>query len=296
MNTKSKITVLLAAAAWLGATITPAAARPDQAADIALYYSDGSAPSLGLDAVNERLMSVGVRVGLVPIPDAAAPLQRVSRTRALTAAEAANLIDLFKLDRQDLLAEIARAGRQPAVAQGGRLQTAEKNVPPYPKVYDMQALDEAWVVFLQHKFGRLHVNRSETGEGIDEVMTIVSGGPYTWFFVLGDGTVGKLRLGAVGPGDRAWRISYPGLVPHGGYFDAPHGLVVAHAHGPERFVMRYEDPAVAGSETLGGNPWIEFNAPRPVLREHPAESVKPPASAGRPSRVPPFVLLRYLAQ
>jgi hypothetical protein len=296
MTAKSKITGLLAAGALLGATFTAAAARPDQAADIALYYSDGSPPSLGLDAVNAQLMSVGVRVGLVSIPDAAAPLLRVSRSRALTAAESAGLIDLFRLDRRDLLAEIARAGRQPAVAHGGRLQTSEKNVLPYPKVYDMRALDESWVVFLQHKFGRLHVNRSETGEGIDEVMTIVSGGPYTWFFVLRDGVVGKLRLGAVDWGDRAWRISYPGLVPHGGYFDAPHGLVVAHAHGPEQFVMRYKDPAVAGSKTLGGNPWIDFNAPRPVLREHPDESVKPPAFAGRSSRVPPFVLLRYLAR
>lgn len=129
---------------------------------------------------------------------------------------------------------------------------------PYPKVYDMKALDEKTTLYLQHKFGKLHVNSSEAGVGIDEVMTIVAGGPYTWFFGFSDQTVGKLRLGAIEANGKAWRISYPGLVPHGGYFDAPHGLVVAYAHGPRNFFMRYEDPSVDGFELLADNPWIDF--------------------------------------
>jgi hypothetical protein len=67
----------------------------------------------------------------------------------------------------------------------------------------------------------------------------------------------------------AWRISYPGLVPHGGYFDAAAGLVVAFAHGPEHFVMRYEDKGVKGWETLGDNPWIDFSKDDPVLLQRP---------------------------
>lgn len=65
-----------------------------------------------------------------------------------------------------------------------------------------------------------------------------------------------------GPG---WRISYPGLVAHGGYFDAQQGLVVAHAHGPKLFVMRYEAPAVNASERLNENPWIDFTVDPPRL-------------------------------
>lgn len=113
------------------------------------------------------------------------------------------------------------------------------------------------------------MNSSEAGIGIDEVMTIVSGGPYTWFFVFKDNVVGKLRFGVVQEGGKAWRISYPGLVPHGGFFDAPHGLVVAYAHGPTQFVMRYEDSSVAGAETLNDNPWIDFGASGPRLLEQP---------------------------
>ena len=105
-------------------------------------------------------------------------------------------------------------------------------------------------------------------------MTIVSGGPYTWFFVLEDNSVGKLRLPAVRGDGKAWRISYPGLVPHGGYFDAPHGLVVAYAHGPRHFVMRYEDTSVQGHETLGDNPWIDFSQDDPVLLESPSTAAE----------------------
>jgi hypothetical protein len=192
--------------------------------------------------------------------------------RALDSAESLALLGHFHLDREALLAEIDNAGRTPAVADGGHLQTSETGLPPYPKVYDMKALDRKTVAWLKRKFGRLHVNRTDGGVGIDEVMTIVSGGPYTWFFVFENNAVGMLRFGRVSPGGMAWRISYPGLVPHGGYFDAADGLVVAYAHGPERFVMRYEDKGAKGWETLGDNPWIDFSKDDPVLLQRPKTS------------------------
>ena len=234
---------------------------------IALHYSDGSPPDYGIDAVNRRLMEVGVRVSRVAIPKDAKPILRQSVSRPLSPEESEELIRHFHLDRRALLHEIRSAGRMPEMHRGGYLQTSEHGVPPYPKVYDMQALDRETTAFLQRKFGKLHVNSSEAGVGIDEVMTIVSGGPYTWFFVFGDNVVGKLRFGKVDEHGEAWRISYPGLVPHGGYFDAPHGLVVAYAHGPEHFVMRYADTSVQGYETLGDNPWIDFSTAVPMLRE-----------------------------
>jgi hypothetical protein len=197
----------------------------------------------------------------------------------LTEEESTALLRHFQLSREALLQEIREAGRVPAVPGGGHLQTSETDVPPYPKVYDMRALDAETTIFLQAKFGKLHVNSSKAGIGIDEVMTIVAGGPYTWFFVLDDNVVGKLRLGTVDEGDKAWRISYPGLVPHGGYFDAPAGLVVAYAHGPEHFVMRYEAPSVPGHETLGGNPWVDFSGPSPALLD---DAAKPPRAEPAP--------------
>ena len=243
-------------------------------ARIALYFSDESEPSFGIDSVNESLMRVGVRVSEVEIPMEARPILEASINRAVTESEANQLIEDFYLGRRELLSEIVNAGRAPEMHRGGYLQTSEEGVAPYPKVYDMMALDRETEVFLQHKFGKLHVNSSEAGVGIDEVMTIVSGGPYTWFFVFQDGVVGKLRFGEVLDGGKAWRISYPGLVPHGGYFDAPNGLVVAYAHGPKHFVMRYDDDSVEGFETLGENPWIDFTIPEPELLTEPKRMVE----------------------
>ncbi|MCB1801224.1 MAG: hypothetical protein KDI82_06015 [Gammaproteobacteria bacterium] len=235
---------------------------------MALYYSDGSRPDYGIQSVNRRLLEIGVRVSQVAIPENAKPILKQSVRRALSQAESETLIQHFHLGRRELVDEIRRAGRRPEMHRGGYLRTAEIDVPPYPKVYDMKALDRETRVFLQRKFGKLHVNSSEAGVGIDEVMTIVAGGPYTWFFVLEDNVVGKLHFGKVHEDGKAWRISYPGLVPHGGYFDAPHGLVVAFAHGPEHFVMRYEDSSVGGYETLGDNPWIDFSKEEPVLLDY----------------------------
>lgn len=263
-----------AAAALLGwVSANPAIAEDRTAATedenhIALYYSDGSEPDYGIRAVNQRLVDIGVRVSQVAIPEDAKPILKQSAHRALSQEESDELIKQFHLGRRELLDETRKAGRKPEMHQGGYLQTSELNVPPYPKVYDMKRLDRGTTAFLQRKFGKLHVNSSQAGVGIDEVMTIVSGGPYTWFFVFEDNVVGKLHFGTVHEDGMAWRISYPGRVPHGGYFDAPHGLVVAYAHGPKNFIMRYEDTSVQGHETLGDNPWIDFSKDDPALINH----------------------------
>lgn len=242
-----------------------AAQNPSDSGQLTLSYSDGRASTQGVEQVNQVLKSIGVRVSTVAIPQQAKPVIAQAKHRALTKEENEQLIGLFALNRGDLLEQIKLAGREAAAPRGGFLSTSEKGVAPYPKVYDMKAMTSDVKHYLQGKFGKLHVNSAENGVGIDEVMTIVSGGAWTWFFVLPDNTTTKLTLGYVPADSEAWRISYPGLVPHGGFLDAPYGLVVAHAHGPEHFVMRYEEPAVQGAETLGGNPWINFNGEKPEL-------------------------------
>ena len=235
--------------------------------DIKLSFSDGREDAIGLVDINAVLRTVGVRVSTVELPEKAKPILETSKTRALNEEEAKNLISIFHLDRDALLNQIEKAGRGPAAENGGSLTTGEDNMAPYPKVYDMKALSPEVTVFLQDKFGKLHVNSADDGTGIDEVMTIVSGGPWTWFFVLPDNVVGKLTLGHVAIDGLGWRISYPGLGPHGGFFDAEYGLVVAFAHGPDRFVMRYEDPGVTLDKWMGKNPWVDFSGNTPELLE-----------------------------
>jgi len=232
---------------------------------LTLSYSDDRAPTQGVEKVNEVLKTIGVRVSTVSLPEEAKPILEISKKRTITKEESEKLISLFSMHRGDLLDQIEKAGRLPEAHRGGFLSTSELGVAPYPKVYDMKAMTPEVMHFLQEKFGRLHVNSSEDGVGIDEVMTIVSGGPWTWFFVLPDNVIGKLTLSHVPLDGDAWRISYPGLVPHGGFLDAPYGLVVAYAHGPKNFVMRYEEPSVEGTETLSTNSWIDFSGDIPKL-------------------------------
>ena len=235
--------------------------------ELTLSYSDGKPATTGVENVNAVLREVGVRVSRVALPEAALPILQASQSRAINAEEASRLLSAFSLHRGQLLEEIEKAGRRPEVHRGGFLTTSESGVPPYPKVYDMKALSPEVKAQLQVKFGKLHVNSADNGVGIDEVMTIVSGGPWTWFFALPGDVVGKLILGHVGLDGPAWRISYPGLGPHGGYLDAEYGLVVAYAHGPENFVMRYVEPSVHSAEILGTNPWIDFSGVAPTLLE-----------------------------
>lgn len=233
--------------------------------DIRLSFSDGRKDAIGLVNINVVLESVGVRVSTVELPEIAKPILETSKSRALNEKEASELIAAFHLDRAGLLNQIEKAGRKPVAENGGSLITGEADMAPYPKVYDMKALSPEITVFLQDKFGKLHVNSTDEGTGIDEVMTIVSGGPWTWFFVLPNNVVGKLTLGHVKIDGLGWRISYPGISPHGGFLDSEYGLVVAFAHGPEKFVMRYEEPTVKLDKWMGKNPWIDFSGETPKL-------------------------------
>lgn len=148
-----------------------------------MSYSDGRAPTQGVEKVNEELKVIGVRVSTLLLPEEAKPILEVSKERAITKEESEKLISLFSLHRGDLLGQIKKAGRVPEAHRGGFLSTSEVGVAPYPKVYDMKAMTPEVMHYLQDKFGKLHVNSSDDGVGIDEVMTIVSGGPWTWFFL-----------------------------------------------------------------------------------------------------------------
>ena len=264
-----KVTNLLASAMFV---LAPVLLSANSYADkfetqglLKLSYSDGRTVTTGLNNVNAVLTQVGVRVSKVALPKAALSILKTSQTRAINSEETKELISIFSLNRGELLDQITKAGRKPATHRGGFLSTSEIGVAPYPKVYDMKALTPEVAAYLQEKFGKLHVNSSENGSGIDEVMSVVSGGPWTWFFLLPNDVIGKLALGYVGLDGPGWRISYPGIVPHGGYLDSESGLIVAHAHGPKNFVMRYEDPSVEGAEVLGTNSWVDLSGETPRL-------------------------------
>lgn len=244
------------------------AATAVQAQEIVkLQFSDSRSNVTGVENVNAVLRSIGVRASTLLIPEEAKPILKASQTRAITAQEQSKLISIFHLHRGQLLEQIELAGRTPVAPRGGYLSTRESDTPPYPKVYDMKALTPDVHKEVLNRYGRLHVNTADNGMGIDEVMTVVSGGPFTWMFVLPDGVLARLTVEKVDLDDQAVRLSYPGLAMHAGYMDPKQGLIVAYAHGPERFVVRFEEPSVSRAELLDTNAWVDFSGDMPKLRE-----------------------------
>lgn len=254
---KSSNVAALAALSVMSSTTLAGSPDPQSAV---LRFSDGRPPAHRIEEINAVLGSVGVHLSRITLPESARPLLATSANAPLSAVQQRELLTTFALSREDVLEQIRLAGRQPVLPQGGSLVTRESGVPPYPKVYDLKAMSASDRVAARDKFARLHVNATDDGVGVDEVMTLVAGGPWTWYFLLAKDVVGELQMARITPGVTGWRLSYPGLTPHGGHFQAEDGLVVAYITGPEEWQMRYRAPSVLGAAMLGKNPWIDFGA------------------------------------
>ena len=234
-----------------------------------LDFSSGRNSLSGLATINQELMKIGVRISILPLIAESLEILTLSTDKdypLICQDQKDALLRFYALDRPALLEQIALAGRQPSVPRGGELVTAEKGVPAYPKIYDLRSMRVQGQVQAQFKFGRFHFNSSASGVGVDEVMTLVSGGPWTWFFAnVREGEMMKLTLGYVQSSLGAIRLSYPGLNPHGAFMrsmpmtdGSEGGLCIAHIHGPGEWLMQYAD--------VGDNPWCDFtDSSRPVL-------------------------------
>ena len=231
---------------------------------VSIRYPDGRPDIIGIEKANEILHTIGVHISTVNIPTKARPILKKSESQALSEADKENLLSYFKLSQKQLLEQIKLAGREPTVAGGGVL-TRDKDGHTYPNVDDMQSADDSIRKLILEKYGRLHVNSADDGTGIDEVMTVVSGGPYRWGFTLNDGTVIRFQVNKIGGKDKAVRVSYAGLGMHAGIIDAKHGVMISYAHGPEEFVMRYDSPKTPYAQLLGTNQWIDYSEDMPKV-------------------------------
>ncbi|HAV1831700.1 TPA: hypothetical protein JG914_004545 [Enterobacter hormaechei subsp. steigerwaltii] len=234
---------------------------------ISLQFSDGRPVVYGIERVNEILHSIGARASTVIIPNSARETLQVSEMRALTKDEQIFLVSEFHLHRGQLLELVALAGRQPQMYRGGFLSIAQQGTAPYPKVYDLQGMTPEMRDHALTRFSRLHTNSAKDGTGVDEVMTFVSGGPFTHFFALPDGAVARVNMAAITTDSDAIRLSYNGLTPHAALMNARHGLIVAFAHGPEVFDMVFDDPSLPNSAVMDTNPWLDYTRPIPALRD-----------------------------
>ncbi|VWC54664.1 hypothetical protein BLA18110_00122 [Burkholderia lata] len=259
---KPKTKDILLASAAVAASI--GASANAMASDVvSLKFSDGRPDIVGVEKVNVALKDIGVHVMTIDAPKSAHSILAASYERALSEREKQDLIHEFKLTTPELLEQVRLASRTPAVAGGG-VMTEETGTGPYPKVYDMKALDNATHKAVLEKYGRMHVNSADDGTDIDEVMTVVSGGPFRWAFTLKDGSIARFQVEKVNLGEKAVRVSYHGLGMHAGIMDARQGLIVAYGHGPKAFTMRYQAD-VPHANLLGTNPWVDFSRDMPAV-------------------------------
>lgn len=254
----------------LALTLTAAANAHDA---VTLQFSDGRGSVQGVEPANAVLQQVHVRVSLVPIPKEAERVLASADERSLKPSEKEKLLKVFELSRSQLLEQIRLAGRQPATPEGGSLQIRAENGGTYPNVSDLSTVTGAKRTAMHELLGPLHVNSAADGTGIDEVMTAVRGGPFTWFFVLPDGVVARLTSLPIKSGDPGVRVSYSGLTPHAGFMPE-RGVAIGNGHGPKTFVIRHSAQIPKFAEMLGSNPWIDFSGEPRMM---PAASGAAPA-------------------
>lgn len=202
---------------------------------IQLAFADDRLPLTAVAAVNTALTEIGTGVWPLDLRGTPDDLRQLLLRPTLTAAEVACLQTHFLLPRQRLLEIIAAAGRAPHVPGGGALHTTVANHDyGYPQLWVVQS-DVDYT-----RFDRFHVNVSEDGTGVDEVLQILTGAGVVIRARQPSGDILTLRL-ACPSADMGWLVTYDGGRPHmGSLSSATLGTkVLVQAIGPARWALRY---------------------------------------------------------
>lgn len=212
-----------------------------KASSIRLEFSDGQPALIGIetiDAINAALSIAGA--GVWPLDLFAAPfaIRALVAQSDVSGTEIKTLLDHFLLSRERLMETLAMAGRKPNVAGGGDLETRVENQDyGYPQLWTVRA-DTDYT-----RFDRFHVNVSDDGVGVDEVLQMLSGTGVFVHLQSPDGGVLTLRLDCPGAA-QGWLITYDGGRPHIGSLSAatPGTKLVVQAFGPPIWSLSYDLP------------------------------------------------------
>jgi hypothetical protein len=194
-------------------------------------------PSLTAAAdVNAALAEVGAGVWRLDLTGAHDDVRELLVQRAVTDAQLERLRTHFLLPRERLLEIIAAAGRTPNIPGGGQLSTFVTNEGySYPQLWVVQG-DADFA-----RFERFHVNVSDDGVGVDEVLQILSGAGVVIRLRKPGGSILTLRLDCPKEGS-GWLLTYDGGKPHIGSLAGatPGTKVLAQVIGPSRWAIRYD--------------------------------------------------------
>lgn len=209
------------------------------AAGLRLEYSNDKPDETGLTGINNALAPFGSRIWALDLRAVPTGIRQLLDTPELNDSQSRQVMDYFMLPREQLTARIEEAGRRLQVAGGGEMSTLDltHNI-RYPELYIVNpGVDYS-------RFDRFHVNRSEEGTGVDEMMFVLAGrGVRLLQHVPGAGLV-TLHIDCPGK-DHGWYVTYNGTYPHIGSISGctPGAKVLMQIIGPPQWHMRYEDEA-----------------------------------------------------
>lgn len=190
-----------------------------------------------VDEVQTELRQIGIGVWPLQLSEAPEDVRRLLTQDDLTDEETARLRDHFLLSREQLLELVADSGRTPNVPGGGALETNVANQAyGYPQLWVVQG-DVDYT-----RFDVLHVNTSDDGVGVDEVLQMVSGEGVIVRTRLSNGTIYNLRLDCLSD-DACWVFSYDAGRDHVGSLSSatPGTKLVVQAFGPREWSLRYTE-------------------------------------------------------
>lgn len=208
------------------------------AAGVRLEFSSGRAATTDPDEINAALHPIGFGVWPLDLSGAPAAISQVLTQPTLTDDEVAAVEGQFLLGRERLLEIIAAAGRTPQVPGGGAMSTFDAtNGVTYPQLYVV----EAGVDY--RRFDTFHVNTTNEGPGIDEVMQALAGGGFRILQHLpGEG---ELTVTVDCDDAQGWIVTYDGGRPHIGSLThaRPGTKLLVQAIGPPRYEVAYVEPS-----------------------------------------------------
>jgi len=202
---------------------------------LSLEFSDCRAAPETLEGINEELLEIGAGVWPLDLQIQPPDIRALLAKRVLDEAEAGRVKEHFLLPMDRLLQIIAKAGRTPEVPGGGCPTTFVTNQGyGYPQLYQVEdGIDYS-------RFDRFHVNVSTSGDGVDEVFQMLSGGGLSIRQKLDDGEILTLTLRCPDRG-QGWLGTYSGTRPHIGSVSAATvgSKLLVQAFGAPQWMLSY---------------------------------------------------------
>ena len=236
----SFVTERFGAAAVFGALFIAACTaqeQPDSPTGLRLVIEGTDRVWTAVEEVQAQLRQIGIGVWPLELSEVPADIRGLLAQDNLTDEETARARDYFLLSRERLLELVEESGRTPNVPGGGAMETNVANQAyGYPQLWVVQG-DVDYT-----RFDVLHVNTSDDGVGVEEVLQMVSGGGVVVRNRRPDGRIYNLRLDCLSADD-CWMFSYDAGEDHVGSLSSatPGTKLVVQAFGPAEWSLRYTE-------------------------------------------------------